>query len=98
MSAFDKIFGLILILAGVAIFIGYTLFIITPHKELKHALPLDHDLVPDKSWLFKFPSVCLALGVFLIWVFIVRTNEKIASKKAADAKKKAEEEALKKGK
>jgi len=48
-------------------------------------------IIPEKSWLFKFPAICLGLGVFGIWAFIKRTVNKIAAKKAEDAAKRAAE-------
>jgi len=38
MGALDKIFGLVLIGAGIAIFIVYTLFIIVPRSDMKDIL------------------------------------------------------------
>lgn len=89
MGALDKVFGIILIMAGFTIFSLYSLFIIVPREDLKNLLqpymggcPYAADaIIPDKSWLFKFPAICLAVGVFGIWAFIKRTVAKIAAKK-----------------
>ncbi|CDW85646.1 UNKNOWN [Stylonychia lemnae] len=90
MGAFDKVFGLALILAGVTIAVYYTLWVI-------HSIPCvckhfgDLPVFLDPVWLFILPSMALIGGVSFIWFFISSTNKKIALAKAQAAAKVAQE-------
>ena len=90
MSGFDKIFGLVLMFAGVSIAIYWTIwqFLSLPVLNRRHFI---YNFFLEPYYLFKIPALALILGLLLIDAFISRTNKKIADEKA-----KREAEAAKK--
>jgi hypothetical protein len=91
MAAIDKVFGLILVLAGLTIAIYWTIWQFLSLPILKKSHPI-HNFFLDPYYLFKVPCFALIVGLLLIDQFISGTNRKIAAEKARkeaeDAKKK----------
>ena len=85
MSFGDKIFGLILVVAGLAIGTYWTVW------QLMTLPIVDDSKLPIKAlflepfYLFKIPALALVLGLLLIDAFISRTNKRIAAEKARKA-------------
>ena len=84
MAFTDKIFGLVLVLAGITIGVYWTIwqFLALPIIDPKHMV---NNFFPDTLYLFKVPALVLVLGLLLIDAFISRTNKKIAAEKARKA-------------
>ena len=84
MSFTDKIFGLVLVLAGLAIGAYWTVwqFLCLPIIDSKH---FAHNFFLESWYLFKIPALALVLGLLLIDAFISNTNKKIAAEKARKA-------------
>ena len=85
MSFSDKVFGLILVVAGFAIGLYWTLWqlVSLPIVDEK-SLPIS-GLFLEPFYLFKIPALALVLGLLLIDAFISRTNKRIAAEKARKA-------------
>ena len=89
MGSFDKLFGLVLVLAGISIAAYYSVWVFLSTNYTKHLLPAHlSGLFPPAEYLFKLPAMALVIGVILIWTFISRTIASIEAKKVADAAKK----------
>ena len=84
MSFTDKIFGLVLVLAGITIGLYWTLwqFLSLPIIDAKH---MARNFFPDLLYLFKLPALVLVVGLLLIDAFISSTNKKVAAEKARKA-------------
>ena len=84
MSFTDKIFGLVLVLAGVSIALYYTLWqlLSLPIIDSKHMI---NGLFMEPWYLLKVPALALVLGLLLIDAFISSTNKKVAAEKARKA-------------
>ena len=93
MSFTDKLFGLILMLAGVAIAVYWSLWQILSLPIINRKNPI-YNYFLEPYYLFKIPAFALIVGLILIDAFISRTNRKIAEEKARKAK--AAEDAKKK--
>ena len=91
MSGIDKIFGLILMIAGFSIAIYWTIwqFLSLPVINRRNTI---YNYFLEPYYLFTVPSLALIAGLLLIDTFIARTNKRIADEKAKkereDAKKK----------
>ena len=110
MAGVDKVFGAILVTAGVLIAVYYTIWqvlsLVSNSDELQsnpHVLILQpilsrkhpiYDYFLDPYYLFKLPAAALIVGLLGIDWFISRTNKKVAEEKARKA---AAEAAKKKG-
>ena len=90
MSAFDKVFGLILMIAGFLIAAYWTVWqlLSLPILNRRHFI---YNFFLEPYYLFKIPALALIVGLLLIDTFIASTNKKIADEKA-----KREAEAAKK--
>ena len=87
MAFSDKIFGLVLVSAGVFIAIYYTIWQLLSLPILNRGHKI-YNFFPDPFYLFKLPALALVLGLLAIDFFISHTNKKIAAEKAAKAAKK----------
>ena len=91
MSGVDKLFGLILMIAGFSIAIYWTIWQFLSLPVLNRRNPI-YNFVLEPYYLFKVPALALIVGLLLIDAFIARTNKKVAEEKAKkereDAKKK----------
>ena len=99
MGAFDKLFGMGLIFAGILIFVYYSAWVFFSLVRYFHFYKLlqpfvhkqtgDLALFMSPVWLFRLPALALIGGISFIWFFISNTNKKIALAKAqAEAAKK----------
>ena len=93
MAATDKLFGLILVLAGLAIAAYYTAWQLSSLPIISRKSEI-YNFFLEPYYLFKLPAFALVAGLLLIDTFISRTNAKIAADKA----RKAAAEAAKKAK
>ena len=91
MSGVDKIFGLILMIAGFSIAVYWTIWQFLSLPVLNRRNPV-YNFFLEPYYLFKIPALALIVGLLLIDSFIARTNKRIADEKA----KKEREDALKK--
>mmetsp|Transcript_9746 Transcript_9746/g.16415 ORF Transcript_9746/g.16415 Transcript_9746/m.16415 type:complete len:94 (+) Transcript_9746:39-320(+) len=84
MAAVDRVFGLILVLAGLAIAAYYTVWqlLSLPVLSRKNSI---YNYFMEPYYLFKLPAAALVVGLILIDQFISRTNKKIAAEKARKA-------------
>ena len=103
-SDLSKCFGFILFSAGILIATVYTMWVILcmvsqQTNNTTELQPIMKDfreeymvgLIPNPLLLLQLPALALAVGVALIYLFIIKTEKAIAEKKrkqAADAKKK----------
>ena len=77
MAISDKIFGTVLVLAGVFIAIYWTAWQILSLPLLNRGHYV-YNFFPDPYYLFKLPAAALIIGLLLIDNFISSTNKKIA--------------------
>ncbi len=82
MAFTDKVFGLILVLAGLFIGVYWTVWQVLSLPVLSRTHWL-YDFFPEPYYLFKLPALALVVGLLLIDAFISSTNRKIAAEKAA---------------
>ena len=85
MSFTDKIFGLVLMLAGVGIAIYWSIWQLLSLPIVNRKNPI-YDYFMEPYYLFKIPAFALIVGLILIDGFISFTNSKIAADKAKKAK------------
>ena len=77
----DKIFGLVLVSAGIFIAIYYSIWQLLSLPIMKRTHPI-YNFFADPYYLFKLPALALVLGLLLIDFFISHTNKKVAAEKA----------------
>ena len=88
MGAFDRFFGLSLVIAGLFIAVYWTLWVLTILPAVASKLPIAlTKCFFDPVWLFRLPAVALIGGIAFINFFIKNTSRKIAAAKAAAAAK-----------
>ena len=91
MAFTDKIFGLVLVSAGLAIAVYWSIWQLLSLPIVNRKSPI-YNYFMEPYYLFKIPALALIIGLLFIDWFISRTNRKIAAEKA----KKAAAEAAKK--